>query len=106
MHNQKRHQSYPSKTVDTERVLGRSLPAHTKAEQSVLTALLINDNYVNRISEFLIASDFYIPAHKLIYQAILDLVQQNKRIDLVTLQDELTKRDQLESVGGIVYLVS
>ncbi len=35
-----------------------------------------------------------------------DLEQQNKRIDLVTLQDELGKRGQLDSIGGVVYLVS
>jgi len=57
-------------------------------------------------SEIIAANDFYNPAHKLIYQAIFDLSVARQRIDLVTLQDELTKRGQLDMVGGIVYLVS
>ena len=44
--------------------------------------------------------------HKLIYQAILDIAQQHKRLDLVTLQDELSKRGHLEAIGGILFLVS
>lgn len=106
MRNQKRYQPPASKTVNTEQVLGRSLPANIEAERSVLGALLLNDEYVNCVSEMLLASDFYSPAHKHIYQGILDLSKQNKRVDIVTLQDELAKRDQLEQIGGVIYLVS
>lgn len=99
---------YPFRTQapDTEQILGRSLPANSDAERSVLGALLLNDDCMNTIAEILTADDFYLPAHKIIFQVMLDLVQSHKRIDFVTLQDELTKREQLETVGGIVYLVS
>src|SRR5690606_24792398 len=76
------------------------------AERAVLGALLLNDEYISAVSEIIIPEDFYNTAHKLIFQAIIDLGQKHKRIDIVTLQNELSKRDQLESIGGIIYLVS
>jgi replicative DNA helicase len=86
--------------------MGKQLPASLEAEKAVLGALLLNDEYLARVSEFLLADDFFNPAHKIIYQTIVNLSQQLKRIDLVTLQDELLKREQLEAVGGIIYLIS
>lgn len=92
--------------IDAEKIVGRSLPASTDAEKAVLGTLLLNDEYLASVSEILTAHDFFSAQHKLIYQAIIDIAAAYKRIDLLTLQDELTKRNQLEQVGGIVYLVS
>lgn len=104
MHKEKA--PYSSGKVDAERMLGKNLPASPEAERSVLAALLLNDEYVTGVAEILIATDFYSTPHKLIFQAILDLIKEFKRIDLVTLQDELTKKGQLETIGGLVYLLS
>ncbi len=90
----------------TEQLLGKTLPANIDAERSVLGAILLNDANLHKISDLLQPGDFYSPAHQTIYQAIVDLSQANKRIDLVTLQDELNKRSMLEQIGGMVYLVS
>lgn len=89
-----------------ESLLGRTLPAHSDAERSVLGALLLNDEYLSIVSEFILPDDFYNSAHKMIYQIIIELSQNNKRIDIVTLQDELLKKNQLEAVGGIIYLLT
>lgn len=94
------------KKSNIEGILGKTLPAHGQAERAVLGALLLNDEYINTISEIIIPDDFYNLAHKLIYQAIVDLGQKHKRIDIVTLQDELIKRNQLDNIGGIIYLVT
>ncbi len=91
---------------DTEHILGRTLPANIDAERSVLGALLLNDDCMGSVAEIIGPEDFYAPAHKILFQVMLDLVQNHKRIDLVTLQDELSKRNQLETIGGIVYLIS
>lgn len=106
MRNSKQHRQKNTPSIDTEQVLGRSLPANIEAERSVLGALLLNDEKVGTVAEIIRPSDFYSPAHQMVFQAIIDLSQQSKRVDLVTLQDELTKRDKLETIGGIVYLVS
>ncbi len=93
-------------SVDTQALLGKSLPANIQAERSVLGALLLNDEAITRVSEILLPEDFYTNAHRIIYKAMIDLAHSRKRIDLVTLQDELTKQNELDEVGGIVYLVS
>ncbi len=90
----------------SEHLLGKALPANIDAERAVLGALLINDSWVAQVVETLQADDFYSPQHKIIYEHIVSLTQQYKRIDLVTLQDELEKKGQLEAVGGVVYLMA
>lgn len=87
-------------------LLGKTLPAHVDAERAVLGALLLNDEPIVRIAEILSAQDFYKPAHALLYQAMLDLANNQKRVDLLTVQDMLVTRNQLASVGGELYLLS
>lgn len=105
-HSSKSRSPYKSRPADAATFIGKQLPASLEAERAVIGALLLNDEYLGRVSEFLLADDFYSPAHRIIYQTILDLTHQLKRIDLVTLQDELLKREQLEAIGGIIYLIS
>jgi replicative DNA helicase len=97
-------QQRPASSYET--LLGKNLPCSQEAERAVLGALLLNDESFSRIVDLITAEDFYVPAHKCIYQAIFDLVQKHKRIDLVTLQDELEKRKQLDEIGGLIFLIS
>lgn len=89
-----------------EKVLGRSLPSSVEAERAVLGSLLLHDGQLDTVSEILAPEDFYLPAHKTIFEAILNINKDNKRLDLVVLQDELRKNDKLEKSGGLVYLLS
>jgi len=93
-------------TQNAEQLIGKSLPSSIEAERAVLGALLLNDEHLTLVSEILIPADFYNQHHSVIYAAMIDLHQQRKRIDVVTMQDELIKRMQLENVGGVLYLVS
>ncbi len=92
--------------INTERVVGKALPSNSDAEKAVLGALLLNDEYVSLVNEIIVAEDFYSTPHKLIFQAIMDIAAQSKRIDILTLQDMLSKQNQLETIGGVVYLLS
>jgi len=105
---QKGRRRYPDKLniANTERVLGKTLPANIDAERSVLGAILLNDECLEQVQEILIPEDFYSMQHKMIYEVILECAKNFKRIDLVTLQDELKKKDQLEDIGGVVYLIA
>jgi len=102
----KEYLNFQSHVTDTERVLGKTLPANVDVERAVLGAILLNDECLTQISERLLPEDFYNPQHKILYEAILECAKKFKRIDLVTLQDELTKTGNLEYIGGIVYLIS
>lgn len=107
MQMERKQQAVAQPTVnDTERAIGKNLPSSIEAERAVLTALLLNDESIAYVAELLAAADFYVVPHKLVYQAVLDIMHEGKRVDLVTLQDELIKRGQLEAIGGLVFLLS
>jgi len=103
---QKRVYARYSKETGTEKVIGKNLPFSVEAERAVIGSLLISDENISKVSEILIPSDFYTNSHKIIYSAIVDINESGRRVDLVTLQDELDKKEELDAVGGLVYLVS
>ncbi len=88
------------------RLVGKKLPESVDAERAVLAAVLLHDEHATTLAELLRPEEFYMPAHRIVHEAICGLVNNQKRVDLVTLQDELTKRNQLDAAGGLVYLIS
>ncbi len=92
--------------VPSERLLGKSLPFNNEAERAVLGVLLLNDAHMNTVMEILLPTDFYTKVHQLIFETLIKITQQQKRIDLITLHDELAKAGILEEIGGMSYLLS
>jgi replicative DNA helicase len=80
------------------------LPSRPDAERSLLGSLLINGALLTRVMEFLVAEDFATEAHRLIYEACLNLGDRREGIDLVTVQNELERNGRLERAGGPPYL--
>ena len=81
------------------------LPPHSiEAEQSVLGAILVRPEVMDRIADVIVPEDFYREAHGRIYQAMLDLYGKSDPVDLVTVCALLKERSQLEGVGGAVFL--
>jgi replicative DNA helicase len=87
-------------------LLDRVPPQNVEAEQSVLGAMLIEREAISRVAEFLQMGDFYREAHRLIYDAIIQLYNKNEAVDLITITEQLKKEDKLEAVGGISYISS
>jgi replicative DNA helicase len=81
-------------------------PQNAEAEEAVLGSLLIDPDAILRVAPFLQASDFYVPRHRLIFQAVLDLHERREPADLVTLTDELERRNELPAIGGPAFLTS
>jgi len=81
-------------------------PNSIEAEQSVLGSMLLDREAIIVVLEFLRGTDFYKEAHKEIFEAMYDLFNRNEPVDLVTLTEELKKRETLEAIGGIPYLTS
>lgn len=84
----------------------KGLPANIDAERSVLGSILLNDELLQHLIELLSPQDFFHPVHKIIYETIVTLHKRYKRIDFVTLKDELEKAGKLDEIGGVVYLIS
>ena len=85
-------------------VLGRELPHNQEAELAVIGSALSNSHSVAESAEIVKPSDFYFPQNREIYEAILELFNENLAIDFVTVSNHLGKKDRLEAVGGVEYL--
>ena len=86
--------------------LERTLPHNIDAEKSVLGAILVNNENYYRVLENIKPEDFYLDAHRVIYRKMVELIENSKAIDLITIQEELVRASQLEAAGGITYLAS
>ena len=83
------------------------LPPHSiEAEQSLLGGLLIENEALDKIADLVSPSDFYRQDHRLIYQHIIKLIEQNSPADIVTVAESLEKNAELVTAGGISYLGS
>ncbi len=84
-------------------------PQDLDAEESVLGAMLLNEQAVITVSEVITdPGDFYREAHGTVYRAILALLNRSEPIDAVTVSDELERMGKLEDVGcrGFVFRLS
>lgn len=79
--------------------------AHYESEQSVLGAMLRSSEATGKAVERLRPDDFSDPSHREIFSAMLTLALESKKVDIVTLDAELTKRGKLDMVGGPAKLV-
>ena len=81
-------------------------PQSLEAEQSVLGAILLDNQSLNKSVEILSQDDFYREAHRQIFKGMLELSERNEAIDLITLSEHLKKQYVLEDIGGVGYLAS
>lgn len=79
-------------------------PQSIDAEKSVLGAMLLDKDAIIKIIDILTAEDFYEERHGLIYEAMLNLFEKRRPIDIVTLSEILESADQIKAVGGSAYL--
>jgi replicative DNA helicase len=84
----------------------KGLPASTEAERFVLGSILLDDQVFEDVHALLETDDFSLEKHKRIYLRMVDLHARGERIDRITLANELTRHDQLDSAGGLDYLAS
>lgn len=83
------------------------IPPHSEeAETCVLGAILIDKDAIVTVAEFLRPEHFYSQANSLIYQALLELYEERKPIDIVTLKEKLKKNRALSEIGGSSYLTN
>jgi replicative DNA helicase len=81
------------------------VPPHSlEAEQSVLGALLIDKTAWDQVADIVTTEDFYRPDHRLIYEALGELVAANRPADVVTVSEQLERRGRLTDAGGLAYL--
>lgn len=78
---------------------------NTQAEQVILGTIILNNEYLNRISEFLLPEHFYEPAHQKIYaQIIYNVEKTNIVANQITLKQFFDSEASIKAVGGTAYL--
>ncbi|MGD0075855.1 MAG: replicative DNA helicase [Candidatus Binataceae bacterium] len=85
-------------------ILRRVPPQNLEAEESVLGAILLENEAINQTLEILTADDFYREAHRVLFRAMADLSDHNQPVDAITLTDALRAKGKLEEVGGPAYI--
>ncbi len=85
-------------------LMDRVPPQNVEAEQAVLGAILLDGEALTVVMERITSDDFYRSAHQRIFEAMVDLSEENEPVDLITLTASLQTRQQLEEVGGVSYL--
>jgi replicative DNA helicase len=82
----------------------RQLPWDESAEQQVLGSLLIDRDAIFKVADVLGTDDFYLAKHQRIYATAQSLLERRERIDPLTVQIELARREELDRIGGPAYL--
>ncbi|HEY5695819.1 MAG TPA: replicative DNA helicase, partial [Candidatus Saccharimonadales bacterium] len=83
---------------------GKVPPQNIDAEMSLLGAVLIDEEVLADVSELVSSKDFYDKRHRMIFSGMMRLYERHKPVDLLTLTDELKKKDEFDTVGGTAYL--
>ena len=77
------------------------VPPHSlEAEQSVLGGLLLDNETWDRVSEKVVAQDFYSRSHRLVFETIGALIELGEPVDLITLSEALENDQKLDDAGG------
>lgn len=86
--------------------LMKTPPHNLESEQCVIGSIIVEEETLVPVAEILDREDFYIDAHKVIYDSMIELGNERKPIDMITLTNRLKEKGYLDQVGGVTYLTS
>ena len=87
-----------------ESVIRRVLPNSIEAEQSVIGSMIIDSEGISIASELISADDFYNKQYGLIFDAMVELYNEGKAVDIITLQNRLKEKDAPEQVSSLEFI--
>ncbi|EMS2113126.1 replicative DNA helicase [Neisseria gonorrhoeae] len=98
---------YAAMPPEDREVGALSLPPHSmEAEQSVLGGLMLENPAWDRIADVVSGEDFYRHEHRLIFRSIAKLINEGRPADVITVQEDLQRNEELEAAGGFEYLIT
>lgn len=97
-----------SKDSDLRRelYLERPLPSNPEAEAIILGSILLNNSHLPQAVELLKPEDFFVPFHRSVFQAMVELFQRGEKVDPLLIGEELKKNGDLERFGGIPAIIN
>ena len=76
-----------------ETLIKRILPHSIEAEQSVIGSMIMNKDAIVTASEIITGNDFYQQQYGIVFETMVELINEGKPVDLITLQDRLKEKD-------------
>ena len=92
------------KATPTNQVEGKLQPQAIELEQAVLGALMIDNESLSDAIDSLQAEYFYVPKHQKIFEAIVNLFNNTKPVDILTVSEELKRLEYFDNIGGLAYI--
>ncbi|MCB0329106.1 MAG: replicative DNA helicase [Bdellovibrionales bacterium] len=90
---------------DGKATTGSRIPPNTlEAEESVIGAILLDNNSIDMVLERITADDFYQPRYRVVFECMRELHEKGQPIDVITLGQILRSKQELENVGGLEEL--
>lgn len=87
-----------------ENFVKKVMPHNLEAEKSVIGSMFIDREAAVTVSEMLTSEDFYQKQYGIIFESMVELYNENKPIDLVTLQDKLKEKDLPPEYSGVEFI--
>jgi len=81
-------------------------PQNIEAENSVLGAVMLDQDAITKIADTVNAQDFYVGKNRHIFEVMLELYEKREPIDILSLSNRLENKGVLKDVGGSTYLTS
>ncbi|MBN7575437.1 replicative DNA helicase [Clostridium sp. 2-1] len=85
-------------------MLDRMLPNNIDAEQAIIGCIMSNADKLLEVELILLPEDFYVDKHKKIYEVVISLFNRSIGTDLVTVLEEMRKKNLLDKCGGVTYV--
>ena len=88
----------------SQETIGKIPPQAPEIEMAVLGAMMLDRDAVDKVTGLLDGKAFYKDAHNKIFYAITTLTEKSEPVDIITVTEELKRKNQLEKIGGSYYL--
>ena len=103
---QSAHANAREQSTDQQLVALRLPPHSVEAEQSLLGALLLDNQAFDRVADLVTADDFYRDDHRRIWRHISRLIEQTRPADVVTVLESIEGSEDKDKTGGAAYLAA
>ncbi|HEX7714547.1 MAG TPA: replicative DNA helicase [Bacillota bacterium] len=90
----------------SDATLDRVPPQNIEAERSTLGSMMLEKEAIYKGSEVLRPEDFYREAHRVIFEVVTQLANKGEPVDIITVSEELKRREMLDKIGGVAYLTA
>ncbi len=100
----------PGKSQDAKDISLKNLPPQNiEAEESLISAIMLDNSTLYDVIEIVTSQDFYSKSHQIIFRAVIELFKKGEPVDLITLNDYLTSTRKIDDIGrgaykGVTYL--